>query len=143
MANPQFIITTAMRTELATPVQTALSEGKLRLYSGAGVDPQTGPTGDLLVEFSLHATNGESNGVITLGTIAPADGLAAAGAGTDALTGWFYKSNGTTIIGVGDVGKEDYPAPGDRYSIELDNVNIAENQTVTVTSGTVTVPSGA
>lgn len=103
------------------------NSGFLRLYASNG--------GDLLVEFNFAATafGAAVAGVATANAIASSTGLAAAGTGTNVTWYETYKSDGTTLIREGAVTHTS--GGGD---VKMDNVNVAENQTVNVSSVTIT-----
>lgn len=116
---------------------TAGASAKLRLYSGAQpADCATAASGTLLCEMALPADymNAAATGSKTkLGTWS---GTGAAAAGTGTAAGYFriVDTAGTTCHMQGKVG-----ATGDGTAdMTLDNVSIAQNQTVTVNSFTLT-----
>jgi hypothetical protein len=107
---------------------------KLDIYSGAQpASPDVAITSQVkLAELICNATfaPAASGGVLTLNAIADGTGLAGAGTGTAAT--WFRISDagGTAWIdgSVGTTGSD----------LNLNNVSIAQNQTVSVTSFTLT-----
>lgn len=121
-----FILTNAGRTACANPLDTGLAGGSIKLYTVDG--------GTLLATVPLKATNigTVSNGVITIDCTnttctAGADGTATyAEFQTSGSTKWAGANVG---IGVG-------------YTVNLVNNVIANGQTVTITSASITVPAG-
>jgi len=116
------------------------SNGLLRLYSGAQpADADSAPGGTLLLEiglaepaFGAAATTGIAS---ALGTPLSGTGEEAAGAGTAAQSFRVVDSDGNTCwdgaVGAAESGAE----------CVLDNVSIAEGQTVTITSLTYQQPA--
>lgn len=127
---------TALRNARADAITTfAGGSAQLKIYSGTqAADPQTAIGAQvLLATLTCNATfaPAASGGVLTLNAIANGTGTAGAGAGTNAT--WFRltKSDGTTVICDGTVGISG-------ADLNLNNVNIATGQTVSVTSFTIT-----
>lgn len=113
------------------------ANGFLNYYDGAQpASPDTALSGqNLLVSFPLGATLGAASaaGVLTASAIADAAGAAAASTGKNA-TWWSLTTSG----GVRKVDGSLAQSGGD---ITIDNPNIAQNQTVSVTSLTLTNPN--
>ena len=114
-------------------VGTGATEGKLRLYSGAQpADADSAPVGSLLVEIDLaNPAYGaaDATGTAALaGTPFSGVGLAAAGGGTNAQSFRIVDRDGNTVVDGAVTGD------GGGGELELDNVSIAEDQTVNITS---------
>ena len=123
------------QTLQAGAVTGTAAQPKLRIYTGsAPANPAAAATGTLLVDITL-----------------PANWMANASGGTQALTGtWqvaasaagtagYYRivdNAGTTCHEQGTV-----TATGGGGDLTLDNVSIASGQTVTITSKTLTAPN--
>jgi hypothetical protein len=120
----------------AVEVQAGVSP-KLRLYSGAQpANCAAARTGTLVAEITLPAdwAANAANGSKTLAGAWAGVGAAAAGTGT--VVGHFalMDNAGTTCHMQGKVG-----ATGDGTAdLTLDNVNVAQNQAVNITSWTLT-----
>ncbi len=119
---------------------SATANGLLRLYSGAQpADADSAAAGTLLLEIDLDAPAfgaASSAGVATAaGFPKSADGEAGAAAGTAAQSCRIVNRDGATVFD-GEV-----TGTGGGGEIELDNVNIASGQTVTVSSLTYTHPA--
>jgi hypothetical protein len=117
------------------------SPGLLRIYSGAQpADADDAASGDLLCEITLNdpafaAGSGGSKALDASPALTDV-GTALAGAGTDA--GWFriVDSDGSTTVVDGSI-----TGTGGGGDIELDNISIAEDQNVTITGYTLTIPA--
>jgi hypothetical protein len=111
------------------------TSAKLRLYDGSQpASPDTAvSTQNMLCELICNATafGSESGGVLTANAISNGTGTAAAGTGTNAT--WFrlWKSDGTTPVLDGTVGTSS-------ADLILNNTSIANGQTVSVSSFTIT-----
>jgi hypothetical protein len=105
----------------------------LKLFDGAvPANPQAADAGSPLVSMALPAS---AFGAAAAGAVAKAGtwsgvGTAAAGAGTDVTHFRLYTSGGTCLY-QGTAGEVD-------EDLLLDNANVAESQTVTVTTFTIT-----
>lgn len=121
-----FVLVDAERTSLANALNSDLGGGTIKIYTSDG--------GTLLSTIPLKATTigTVSNGVITIDctntTQASADGTGTATYAT------FCNSGGTKLAG-GNVGTSS-------CTINLVNTSINATQTVTITSGSITVPAG-
>jgi hypothetical protein len=119
---------------------TGTTEGKLRIYAGAQpADADSAPVGDLLCEIDLDqpafgaaATTGTAT---LLGVPLSGVGTAAAGAGTAAQSFRIVNRDDATVVDGAVTGT------GGGGELVLDNVSIAEAQTVTVTALTYTQPA--
>jgi len=120
-----FVLSDAARDLLGDALNAALDDGVLELLTDAV----------LKVTLTLPdvAANTSVNGVVTLGTIAPA---AATGAGVVNVAK-FYSNGKAALLATADVG---LPASG--ASVILDNTNIAVDQVVNISSCVITVPAG-
>lgn len=111
------------------------ASAKLRIYSGTKpANPDTAISGTMLVECVCNATafaGAAASGVLTASPISNGTGAAGAGTGTAATHFRLWKSNGTTPVLDGTVGASS-------ADLILDNVNIAQNQVVSVSSLTIT-----
>lgn len=121
-------------------VDVGAGTAHLRLYSGAQpADADSAPVGTLLLEIDLPNPafgSANSSGVATAnGTPLSADGESGAAAGTDAVSCRVVNRNGDTVFD-GSV-----TASGGGGQVELDNVNIADGQTVSISSLTYTHPA--
>lgn len=141
-----------MATRIPTGVRNAAADaaagrvdagsgaGVIRLYSGSQPSSANdAATGDLLAEVDCAdpAYDAASSGSAELaGTPRSDEGTAAAGSGTDAGWARIVDSDGNAVVD-GSVS-----GTGSGGDIELDNVNIAEGQTVNITGHTITMPSG-
>jgi hypothetical protein len=120
-----FVLSTSGRTVLAAALLADLAGGTLVITTAAD---------GVLATIPLASPIGtESNGVITLTTAAMT--VAASGTGT-AAKGKFYSVT-PTLRATANVG-----LAADTMTITLDNLSINAGQTVTITSGTITVPAG-
>lgn len=128
-----FVIATVQRTALANDLNTDLSTGQLKIYSGASPGPNSAATGTLLGTFTLPASgsNSVAAGVITFGSIT---NVLAASAGT-AGYGRFLKSDGTTVVGDGNCGTS-------ATTIVLSTTTFTNGAVLSITSATMTVPAG-
>ena len=131
----------AIRHGMLAQIETLVGGSpKLRLYSGT---PPTGGTSDaatgtMLCEITLPADwltspGSPSNGQVGKNNSWQGQGHANAGAGTSA--GYFrvYRSDGTTCDVQGTV-----TASGGGGDMTMNNISIAENQSVEVTAATLT-----
>jgi hypothetical protein len=121
------VLPNAERTALANQLNTDLSNGKLRIYSG------TYNTGTLLVELTLPASgsNSVTNGVLTFGAIAQANATQSGTAAYFIMT----KSDGSTEVCHGDVGTSG-------ATINLNTTSIVSGGPVSITGASLTVPAG-
>lgn len=115
--------------------------GKVRIYSGAQpADANSAPGGNLLCEIDLQDPaygNATTAGTASaLGVPLSGVGTAAAGAGTAAQSFRIVNRDEATVYD-GSV-----TATGGGGDMTLDNVSIAEAQTVNITSLTYTQPGG-
>lgn len=119
-----FVLSDAARDILGDALNDALDDGVLELLAGA----------TLKVTLTLpdKATNTSVNGIVTIGTIAPA---AATGAGT-IDTAKFYSNGKAALLATANVGI------GSGFTVNLDNNVVAINQVVTISSCVITVPAG-
>jgi hypothetical protein len=121
-----FILVDAERSSLADKLNSDLGGGSIKLYTSDG--------GTLLATIPLKATTigTVSNGVITIDctntTQASADGTGTATFAT------FCNSGGTKLAGAN--------VATSSATVNLVNCSIAATQTVTITSGSITVPAG-
>jgi hypothetical protein len=119
---------------------TGETEGKLRIYSGAQpADADSAASGDLLCEIDLDnpafgAAN-SSGQAAALGVPLSGTGTAAAGSGTNAQSFRVVDRDGDPVYDGAVTGT------GGGGELILDNVSIAEDQTVNVTSLTYTQPA--
>ena len=115
---------------------TVAASALLRLYSGsAPADCATGPSGTLLCEMALPATwmAAAANGVVAKTGTWSGTGAAGAGGGTNAGYWRLYNNAGTVCHAQGNV-----TASGGGGDMTLDNISIAQNQTVTINSFQIT-----
>jgi hypothetical protein len=121
-----FVLTNTERSSLADKLNTDLAGGSIKIYTAAA--------GTLLATIPLKASTigTVSNGVITIDctntTQASADGT-----GT-ATYAEFCNSGGTPLANCN--------VSTSAATINLVNCSIAATQTVTITSGSITVPAG-
>lgn len=119
---------------------TGETEGKLRLYAGTQpADADSAPVGDLLCEidlaqpaFGAAASTGTAS---ALGVPLSGTGTAAASTGTAAQSFRIVDRDGNTVYDGAVTGS------GGGGELELDNVSIADGQTVTITALTFTQPA--
>jgi hypothetical protein len=127
--------TDAVKNAAVDATTVLQNSGKVRIYDGTPpLTPATALSGnDILVEFDMPATafSAAVSGVATANAIATATGTAAAGAGTNATFYRAFNTDGTTVHSQGTV-----TATGGGGDMEIDNINIAENQQVNITSYT-------
>lgn len=131
-----FQISDTVANAMLDSIETTLGTAPLlRLYSGA--EPalcSTARSGTKLVEMTLPSdwmANASGRSKAKSGTWS-ASGLAGAGAGTNAGYYSIMDSTGTTCHLQGNV-----TATGGGGDMTLDNINIAQNQVVTVTGYTL------
>lgn len=111
--------------------------GKIIIYNGTGGEPATADTAittqGVLATFTLGATafGNASNGVITLNGVPLT--VAASASGTAAFFR-LTRGNGTTVILQGTVGTSG-------QQLNLNTTTITSGVNVTITSGTITVPT--
>ena len=108
----------------------------LRIYSGAEpADCGTAASGTLLCEITLPSNwlAAASGGQVAKNGAWSGTGAAGAGAGTNAGYFRIYDSGGTTCHIQGNI-----TATGGGGDATLDNINIAQNQTVTFSSFQIT-----
>jgi hypothetical protein len=122
-------------------VGTGATEGKLRIYSGAQpADADSAPGGNLLCEIDLANPaygNADATGAAAMqGTPRSGTGTAAAGAGTAAQSFRVVDRDGGTVFDGSVTGT------GGGGDITLDNVSIAQDQTVNITSHSYQHPAG-
>lgn len=121
-------------------VGTTNTEGKLRIYSGAQpADADSAPGGDLLCEIDLQdpafgAAN-SSGQAAALGVPLEGTGTAAASTGTNAQSFRVVSRDEDTVYDGAAT------ATGGGGELTLDNVSIAEDQTVTINSLTYQQPA--
>jgi hypothetical protein len=128
-----------MATTLSTAARNAACDAVVDLIDAGGgvgklVLKETG--GTVIAEGDLSATafGAASSGQAALaGTPVTVTGVAAAGAGTDA-TEFEFRDNADAVIITGAVGT----GSGE---LQLDNVNVADGQDVSITSHTHTQPA--
>jgi hypothetical protein len=122
--------------KLDTFETTAGTSAKLRIYSGAKpADCATAASGTLLVEMALPSDwmSAASGGVKAKTGTWSGTGAAGAGAGTNAGYFRIVDTAGTTTHMQGTV-----TAAGGGGDMTLDNISIAQNQTVTVNTFSIT-----
>jgi hypothetical protein len=111
------------------------ASAKLRLYDGSQpTNPDTAiSTQNMLCELVCNATafGTVSGGVLTASAISSGTGAAAAGTGTNATWWRLWKSDGTTPVADGTVGTSG-------ADLNLNNASIANGQSVSVSSFTIT-----
>jgi hypothetical protein len=112
---------------MCDPLKDYLDDGVLEIYDGAV----------LLVTFTLpdKAVATSVDGVIDFGALGPENAIAD-GEAADICKFWTNAKG--ALVATGDVGMGD---PGD-YAVVLDNTNIKTGQAVSLTSATLTLPSG-
>ena len=125
----------AMANALVDLIDGGAAAGYVEIRSGAGpADPDSAADGDLLVTIPLNdaAFGAAADGVATIDSD-PALSAAATG---DGIAGWarFYDSDDASVLDL-DVGEGS-------GSLSLDNTDIAVDQVVTITGGTITMPDG-
>jgi len=136
------VLAKAMATAVATQIDSGAGAGTVTIYSGTqAADPDTAVVAQVpLAIFTLAdpsfgaATDANPGGRITAEAVAATTGEAGAGAGTVAT--WFRAktSTGTAVID-GSVA-----ATGGTADMIIDNTTIAADQTVNMTSWTITMP---
>lgn len=113
------------------------SAGTVKVYSGTQpASANDAASGTLLVTFTLNdpAFGAAASGVATL-DVDPAISATAAATGT---AGWFRMESSTP----GTVIDGSVTATGGGGDMTVDNTSITSGQTVNLTSGTITMPSG-
>lgn len=128
---------TAQRNAAADGVARHHDNGYWRLYTGTRpANPQAAITGTLIAEgrFSATSAAAASAGVLTWSTVADS----AANATGDVTHFRTFKSDGTTVGYDGDV--SDSAGSGDLKLVQTGNTTITQNQPVTISSWTYTVP---
>lgn len=128
--------TTLRDKQLDQIESTTGASARLRLYSGpAPANCAAAPTGTLLVDMALPSDwmAAASNGSKTKNGTWTGTGTAGAGSGTSAGYFRIVDSAGTTCHVQGTV-----TITGGGGDMTLDNPNIAQNQTVTVNTFTIT-----
>lgn len=127
-------LSASLANDLANQIDTSLGNaGKIKIYTGTQpANPDTAATGTLLATFTLGSPGfgSASNGVITLsGTPLT---VAADATGT---AGWFRMetSAGSAILD-GSVGTSG-------AQINLNTTSITDGVNVSITSGTITMPT--
>lgn len=130
-------LTNAVASSLANAIQTAIgSNGKIVIYNGTGGEPATADTAittqGVLATFTVTGAmfGSASNGVISLVTT-PAT-VAASASGTAAFFRITTSTN--TVILQGTVGTSG-------QQLNLNTTTITSGVNVSITSGTVTVPT--
>lgn len=126
-------LATGSRNAAVDGVAARANGGKIRIYTGSQpASADDAATGTLLVEFDLQnpAFGAASNGQASLAGV-PIQ----ATAGASGTAGWFrmLTSGGGTVLD-GAVGQ----GSGE---LSLDNTNIANGQTVRITSLTLSIPA--
>lgn len=133
-------ITTAAAGAMATALNTHIGNaGKLIIYGNNVAAPANANTAigsqTVLATFTLDSPGfTHSNGVLTLDT-SPALTVAASASGTAAFFR-VLQSNGTTVVLQGTVG-----ISGSGADLIVNTTTITNGVNVTITSGTVTVPT--
>lgn len=124
------VLATVERQSMGDKLKADTDGGVLKLYTGTSPGPNSAPSGTPLVTFNL-GTGSSSNGIVTLGTPNPAQ------AGADGLAGYFriFKSGGSVYVCDGDVGVSG-------ATLNLNNPNITNGQTVSITAAALTVQPG-
>jgi hypothetical protein len=130
-------ITTAAASQLAQALNTYVNSGgaaKILIKDGsAPADANTAISGTTLATFTLsNPAFTESNGVLTL-DVTPALTVAASASGT-ATYFRIMLNNGTTTVLQGTVGTSG-------QQLNLNTTTITSGVNVTITSGTVTIPT--
>lgn len=139
-------LSTAARNAAAAAIVALIDGGSgagvLRIYSGAQpAGPDTSPSGTLLAEFILSdpAFGSPSTGVVTLDITPSVEDTSANATGT---AGYFRLLDSTEAASTG-LGVVDgtVTATGGGGDLTLNTVSIVSGATVTVTSGTITMPA--
>ena len=129
-----FILSTTARNALANDsgLNELLANGSMKTYTSASPGPNNAASGTLLVTHTLPpaANNTPTGGVLALGAIANANGVAN---GTAGYCRFLTSANAT--IADGDCGTSG-------NTVVFDNTSIATNQVVSVTAANFTVPAG-
>lgn len=136
-----FRLSPEVRNARADAYETAIGASpKLQIFSGAEpANLSDAASGTKLVEMTLPADwlTAGANGVKSKSGTWSSVGLAGAGAGTNAGYYRITNSAGTVTHEQGDV-----TVTGGGGALTLDNVNIAQNQTVQITTFTKTEGNG-
>lgn len=127
---------------IATLIDGGSGPGVLRIYTGSQpAGPGTSPSGTLLAEFTLNdpAFGSPSSGVVTLDITPAVEDTSADATGT---AGWFRLLDSTEAASTG-LGVVDgtVTATGGGGDLTVNTVSIVSGATVTVTSGTLTMPA--
>lgn len=125
-----FVLATTERHTLGAALATDINGGHLRIYSGTDPGVNSAVTGTLLVDWTLNATNTDTGGVVTLGTVTNVNASATNTAGYFRI----LKSDGTTAVADGDVSATS-------GSLVLNTLSIVSGGPCAL-SGTITVPAG-
>ena len=125
-----FVLATTERHTLGAALATDTNSGHLRIYSGTDPGVNSAVTGTLLVDWTLNATNTDTGGVITLGTVSNVN----ASATNTAAYFRILKSDGSTAIADGDCNATS-------GSLTLNTLSIVSGGPCSL-SGTITVPAG-
>ena len=114
-----------------TGLNGLLSNCTMQTRTGAAAGPANAAGGTLLVTHTLPpaANNTAANGVVTLDTIASANGEANGDAGHVRIL------SGADVVAEGDCGTSG-------NTVVFDNISIATNQVVSISSANFTVPAG-
>lgn len=134
-----------------TNARNAACDGRANLLNG-GVLRLKSAGGTTLADIELDGTNAfeaagtgsagvaraiGDDGTDPIGSGNPLTGVGASGASTGtAVTEYELRTSGGTVVATGDVG-----AVGSGASVEMINVNIAENQPLSVTSLSIVEPA--
>lgn len=138
-------ISTASRNAMVDAVKTLIDAGssaaKLRVYTGsAPANPDTAPTGTLLLEVTL---NDPSFGSTSSGTATANQSPALSGTGAAAGTaGWFRIVDSTAAAGTGlGIVDGSVTATGGGGDLTLSTTTISSGLSVSITSLTLTQPA--
>jgi hypothetical protein len=126
-----FVIKVGERHTMGAALAADIDSGHLKIYSGADPGVENAATGTLLVDWTLNATNTDTDGVITLGTVANVNASNTDTAGYFRIT----KSDGSTAVADGSVGTSG-------ESLNLNTLSIVSGGPCSL-SGTITVPAGS
>jgi hypothetical protein len=135
-------LSTGVRNALLDAIETQIGAGaRLQIWSGGmPATPATAATGTKLAEFALPSdwmAAAAAGSKALLGTWS-GTGLAAAGAGTNA--GYFRITTSTASQTIAEI-QGTITVTGGGGDMTLDNISIAQNQTVVVNSFTLTAPN--